>query len=42
MENDITKFSRLFDWIVFILEGKDGIPYSLNEFEILPDLTMDC
>ena len=34
-------FSNVFDWIHFILAGKDDIHKSLNEFEIRRDPTMD-
>ena len=34
-ENGVSTFSRLF----FILAGNDDIHKSLDEFEILPDLT---
>ena len=34
-------FLEVFDWIHFILAGKDDIHKSLNEFEILRDPTMD-
>ena len=34
-------FSKIFDWILFILAGNDDIHKSLDEFEILLDLTTD-
>ena len=34
-------FSVVFDGILFILTGNDDIYKSLDEFEILPDPTMD-
>ena len=34
-------FSKVFDWILFILEGNDDIHKSLTEFEIQPDPTND-
>ena len=34
-------FSNVFDWIHFILAGKDDIHKSLNEFKIRRDPTMD-
>ena len=34
-------FSNVFDWIFFILAGKDDMHESLDEFEIRPDSTMD-
>ena len=34
-------FSKVFDWILFILAGKDEIHKSLNEFEIQPDSNTD-
>ena len=33
-------FSKVFDWIHFILAGNDDIHKSLNEFEIWLDPTM--
>ena len=34
-------FSNVFDWLCFILAGKDDIHKSLNEFKIRRDRTMD-
>ena len=34
-------FSKVFDWIHFILAGNDDIHESLNEFEIRRDSIMD-
>ena len=38
----ISVFLTVFDLSICILAGKDDIHKSLNEFEIWPDLTMDC
>ena len=35
-------FSKVFDWIFFILAGNDDIHKSLSEFDIWPDRTKDC
>ena len=34
-------FSKVFDWILFILIGNDDMHESLDEFEIWPDSTTD-
>ena len=34
-------FSTVFDWILLILAGNNDICKSMDEFEILPDLTTD-
>ena len=34
-------FSKVSDWILFILTGNDDIHKSLDEFEIWPDWTTD-
>ena len=36
-----SRFLKHFDWIHFILAGKDDIHKSLNEFEIRRNPTMD-
>ena len=35
-------FSKVFDWILFVLAGNDDMHKSLNELEIQPGPTIDC